>query len=172
MKYFLFFFIFLFLSHNNSSVSAQSSYVLPYPAVMPGSMWYKVDLIQEILEKYWYFGNFSQFSYYINLSDKYLIEAKVLFEYKQYLLGINALKKSDSYYPEAFEHLQKAKDEGKNITKKRSMLEYAALKHIELLKKMKNETPSEVIWTPEKELPTYILLHDALDSSMRIREKI
>src|SRR3990167_6873899 len=79
-------------------IYAQSSYVLPYPGEMPGNKVYKLNLIKEKLEKYFYFGNFSQFNYNLKYADKYLVEAKTLFEYKQFLLGDSALKKSDSYF--------------------------------------------------------------------------
>ncbi len=42
-------------------VHAQSSYVLPYPSFMPGSIFYKIHRVGETMLKYWYFGNFGQF---------------------------------------------------------------------------------------------------------------
>src|SRR3989338_9822486 len=102
-------------------VYAESSYVLPYPSYMPGSVYYKTHLVLEKLERYWYFGNFSQFVYNLKLSDKYLVEAKTLFEYKQYLFAYDALKKSDVYFDKAFLFLNKAKEEGKNIAQKEKL---------------------------------------------------
>ena len=71
---------------------AESQYVLPYPSAMPGSFLYKLNLVQEEILRYWYFGDFGQFKYNLGLSDKYLVEAKTLFEYKQYLLAISPSK--------------------------------------------------------------------------------
>src|ERR1700749_87312 len=78
--------------------SADSPYVLPYPSFMPGTIFYKIDRVIEIFEKYWYFGDFGQFTYNLKESDKYLVQAKTLFEYQQYLLAMVALQQSDAYF--------------------------------------------------------------------------
>src|SRR5687768_12398331 len=99
MRYFVIYSItvLLFL-FTPASTLAQSDYVLPYPSSMPGSSLYKIRLIFEEINKYWYFGNISQFTYNLRQSDKYLIEAKTLFEYKQYFLAYQALEKSNHYF--------------------------------------------------------------------------
>src|SRR3990167_5335496 len=87
----------LVLTFRAPTVFAESSYVLPYPAAMPGSIWYEIDLLKEKAYQFLYFGDLSQFAYNLSEADKYLVEAKTLFEYKQYLLGYQALLKSDSF---------------------------------------------------------------------------
>ena len=87
---------------------AEASYVLPYPSAMPGSKFYKLHQLFEKFEKYWYFGNFSNFHYNLKYSDKYLVEAKTLFEYKQYLLAYQALKKSNSFFLKTKQSLENA----------------------------------------------------------------
>jgi hypothetical protein len=149
---------------------AQSTYVLPYPGTMPGSIWYKLHLVQERLLAYWYFGSFGQFTYTLSLSDKYLVEAKTLFEYQQYLLGYNALQKSDNYFKKVNPFLIKAAEEGKDIKEKRSILKNAARKHIEVLQNILNNTPSIVNWRPEKLAPTTIYLKDDLNVSLKLRQ--
>src|SRR3989344_6793684 len=129
-----FFLIFFFITM--SRVYAESNYVLPYPSSMPGGMSYNFHLLYESVSKYWYFGNFGQFNYNLKLADKYLVEAKTLFEYKQYLLGYKALKKSDFYFPNILFSLAKAKNNNKDISQKKIILKQAMLKHIEILSKM------------------------------------
>lgn len=163
-----FFFFFAFLSF---SAFAQSDYVLPYPSVMPGGISYKLHLIIEEIEKYWYFGNFGQFEYNLKESDKYLIEAKTLFEYNQYLLGSKALKKSDLYFSKISLYLNKAKEEHKIIDSKRSLLREAAKKHIEVLSRLQKEAPETFLWRPEKVQPTYLYLKKDIEQSMLIRSK-
>jgi len=162
--------VFLFLVVFVPQVSAKSSYVLPYPGAMPGNKIYKLNLIKEKLEKYFYFGNFSAFSYNLKYSDKYLVEAKTLFEYKQFLLGDKALKKSDSYFKNLRVNLDKAKNEGKNISQKMEILKEASQKHIEVLSKLKNEIPEKFNWQPEKVGSTFINLW--LDIETSISERI
>lgn len=153
-------------------VLAQSSYVLPYPSAMPGSVWYKLDLVKEKLMQFWYFGDFSQFDYNLKLADKYLVESKVLFNYKQYLLGYKALLKSDKYFNKIESNLNLAKIHGKNISNNRSILKSAAEKHIEELIKIKTEIPENFNWSPEKSRPTYLKLWETIENSVKIRRKV
>jgi len=154
-----------------SSVYAQTSYVLPYPSQMPGSSFYKLNLVKEKIFKYWYFGDFGQFNYNLKMTDKYLVEAKTLFEYRQYLLGHRALKKSDQYFVNVLPSLVRAERNGKNTLQKRAVLNEASQKHIEVIRKMKNSTPGALIWKPEKSAPTSLDLKKAFNESVHLREK-
>jgi hypothetical protein len=138
---------------------------------MPGNKVYKLNLIKEKLEKYFYFGNFSEFSYNLKYSDKYLVEAKTLFEYKQFLLGESALKKSDNYFKNLQLNLDKAKSERKNISQKKEILKEASLKHIEVLNELKKEVPEKFNWQPEKVSPTFINLWTDIEVSISERIK-
>ncbi|MDO8621161.1 MAG: DUF5667 domain-containing protein [Candidatus Levybacteria bacterium] len=152
------------------AIFAQSSYVLPYPSAMPGSIFYKTHLVWEEIMKYWYFGNFGQFAYNLKQSDKYLVEAKTLFEYKQFLLAYTALMKSDSYFAQSPLYLGLAKKENKDIEDKKNILKNAALKHTEVLEFLKNEVPEKFEWTPEKSSPTKLNLEEAISKSIEIRK--
>ena len=165
----LFIIISFFLLIPNSAF-AQSDYVLPYPSSMPGSGFYKVQFLIDNLQKYWYFGNLSQFSYNLQLSDKYLVEAKTLFEYKQYLLALKALKKSDSYFALASHHLQKAHAEGKDISEKQIVFNSAMQKHKEVLLQIRNSIPQEFVWQAEKEQKQYLRLWEDIDMSVKTKE--
>lgn len=160
----------IFLLSLVSLVHAESSYVLPYPSSMPGSLNYKPHLIYENLSKYWYFGNFGQFEYSLKMADKYLVEAKTLFDYKQYLLGVESLEKSNYYFKNSLPSLRNAEREGKSISQKRSVLKEAALKHMEYLEKMDLNTPDIFIWELEKSSPTTLLLKKAFMDSVNMRK--
>ena len=170
-SYFLVVLIFLFLVSAPTQVFAQSSYVLPYPSFMPGSIFYKVNLIKEEISKYWYFGNFGQFKYNLKQSDKYLIEAKTLFEYKQYLLAVNALEKSDFHFSKTKPSLLNAEREGKNISQNLLTLESAKEKHIEILEKISKEVPENFLWQPEKKKPTTLYLRKEIREAIDIKKK-
>lgn len=154
---------------STSSTFAASSYVLPYPSTMPGGIAYKIHLVEEMVLKYWYFGDFGQFTYNLKQSDKYLVEAKTLFEYNQYLLGYNALEKSDSYFVKTLPNLDMAKTHGKDISEDRAILSQAALKHVEVLSQMETSVPSNFLWQPEKTSATSLNLKDAIKTSIKIR---
>ncbi len=160
----------LFISVTNISY-ADSPYVLPYPSTMPGSFLYKLHVLSEQLLKYWYFGNFGQFTYNLKLSDKYLVEAKTLFEYKQYLLADRALKKSDSYFVQTMPYLTKLKDECVDITDKKNTLHDAAQKHIETLEKARADIPESFVWRPEKASATSLYLQTDITNAIAIRQK-
>lgn len=147
------------------SAEAASTYILPYPSAMPGNVFYKLHLIMEKILQYWYFGDFGKFTYNLKESDKYLVEAKTLFEYDQYLLGFSALKKSDNFFRQINPDLLNAKKHGKNINDKKILLHQAALKHIEILEKIKGEVPSEFTWLPEKGNETHLDLLQKINVS-------
>lgn len=121
--------------------------------------------------QYWYFGDFGQFDYNLRESDKYLVEAKTLFEYEQYLLGYNALQKSNDYFTKTYGYLQKAKDNGKNITDRRTILMEAAVKHIETLQKMESETPTAFNWSPEKSPASQLEIHKLIETSLQLTKQ-
>ncbi len=160
-------FIFIFPIKAN----AESDYVLPYPSFMPGNPLYKINLIKDKILKYWYFGNFGQFKYNLKLADKYLVEAKTLFEYKQYLLAVYALEKSDLYYNKLLPNLLNAKKEKKNISQSAAIFKNASLKHVEILEKIKNEIPENFVWLPEKKRPTELNLKEIFNKSISTRQK-
>jgi len=167
-KFVAFFFLLFFLIANKTF--AESSYVLPYPSRMPGSLSYKIHLIYENVSKYWHFGNFGQFEYNLKMADKYLVQAKTLFDYKQHLLGFDSLKKSNYYFNEILPSLNRAEKESKNISPKKSVLRKASRKHIEYLEKIDVDTPDIFIWEPEKSSPTTLLLKKILMDSINIRK--
>lgn len=162
-------FLFLFSS---TKVFAESQYVLPYPASMPGSKFYLLQEFKNTALQYWYFGNFGQFTYNLKQSDKFLVEAKILFEYKQYLLAEKALKKSDYFLLKIPNNLYKARSEKKNISQKKELLQEALLKHIEVLNSLKKELPDNFTWKPEKSSSTMLTIGRDIEDSIRIRLKL
>ena len=170
-RFFLILLSFLVFLNITGLIYAESNYVLPYPSEMPGSRFYKAQEFVEKISKFWYFRNFGQFKYSLNNSDKYLVEAKPLFEYDQFLLGQNSLERSNNYFSFLSSYLEKAKKEGKDISLNADMLSSASQKHIEVLKKIKKEVPIIVTWKPEKDVPTVINLHDEIDEAIKVREK-
>lgn len=161
------FFIIIFLP---AKAIAEWSYVLPYPSFMPGSKFYILSQVKDQILKYWYFGNIGQFKYNLMLSDKHLVEAKTLFEYKQYLLAERSSIKSDAYFIASYHFLGKAKHEGKNTSQKEQLLKDASLKHIEVLEKIKKEVPEQFTWRPEKDKPSLLYLWNSLRKSIDIRK--
>ncbi len=162
--------ILLFIVSSTQTVFAEPTYVLPYPSEMPGSRLYKAFVLWDELMKYWYFGSLSQFRYNLEQSDKYLVEAKTLFEYKQYLLAENALKKSDIYFNNAQGSLEIAKVEQKNIRDKKSLFKEAARKHIEVLEAVKAQVPEAFVWQPEKTQASILDIGNDISNAIMIRQ--
>lgn len=169
MKLILFLLTAALLLAHPKTIFAQSDYVLPYPAVMPGSKLYVLQEIKNAALQYWYFGNFGQFTYNLKQSDKYLVEVKTLLEYKQYLLGYEALGKSDEYFQRLHQNLNNAEKEGKDITEKKQILKNASLKHKEVLKRLRHDVPESFTWQPEKKSATELKLKEAIEKAIKIR---
>src|SRR3989338_9208325 len=89
----IFLYVFLF-----SPIVSAAEYILPYPSIMPGNRLYSLLQLKDAFMNFWYFGDMAKVKYNLALSDRYLIEAKTLFEYKQYKLATNSLKKSTEHY--------------------------------------------------------------------------
>ena len=165
----LFLLLFIFLFPRN--MFAESSYVLPYSSAMPGSIFYKLNLIQEELLRFWYFGDLGQFKYNLLQADKYLVEAKTLFDYKQYFLAYQALQGSDNYFKKIEPTVLSAKKNGKNTIDKEKLLKEAAGKHLEELTKLKQNLPATFEWRLEKQQPRILNLSEAFENSIEIRQK-
>ena len=109
--------------------AVRADYVLPYPSYMPGNKLYKVGRVIDTHKRFWYFGSIAQTKYHLGLSDKYLVEAKTLFEYKQYMLGADALIRSNNEFNEIPHYIAKAKESGIDVTLLKATILYAAKKH-------------------------------------------
>lgn len=160
----------LLMVHPTSQTFAD--YVLPYPSYIPGNRLYGLSLALDRLEAFWYWGNIAAVKYHLKLADKYLVEARTLFEYGQYLLAVQALSRSDLQFKLVPQYLEKANREGKDISKLKELLDGATVKHASVLVKLKSEVPSEVVWTPENVKPTKLNLRQILDGSINIRHGI
>lgn len=164
MKKFFLFCVFLFLAHQ-----VEAEYILPYPGPMPGNKLYKIIRIVDNLQFYWSWGNIARINYFMDLSDKYLIEAKTLFEYKQYLLGVDSLRRADEAWKQIQPYIEKARLEGKDIEYLKTRHKDQASSHKELITRFKNELPPSFVWTPEKEQATDLPLENILEDSIKLR---
>lgn len=148
---------------------AHADYVLPYPGVMPGNKLYKVYSFIDTLKSYYSFGDIAQFKYNLSQSDKYLVEAKTLFEYGQYLLGDHALRFSDLYFKKVYPDLLSAKNHNKNTKDLQTILDQARSKHIQVLEKLREELPKTFVWQDEKKQPIQLSLEKDIKNSIQVR---
>lgn len=149
-----------------------AEYVLPYPAYMPGSKFYRISRILDTLKNYWYWGDIAQIKYHLGLSDKYLVEAKTLFEYKQYLLAIDALSRSSSHVTYVLPLLKNGTQDGKDTRLFVQMIKNAMVTHQEVLIMLRRDLPENFFWTPEKVTPSVLSLHKNLDDAIRLRVEV
>lgn len=142
---------------------AESDYVLSYPSLMPGHPLYKVSEIVDWMQGVWSFGSFAKFKYHLTQSDKKLVEAKTLFEYKQYLLAVSAVSSYEKHLRLSHNFLKKSQREGKNASEKKKIFKNAIAKHRQILEKIRSEHPSRFIWKSEKEKQQTIEIHMIID---------
>lgn len=152
-----------FANHNLAS-----SYYLPYPSLMPGSKLYRISRITDKLKNYWSFGNITQVKYHLSLSDKYLVEAKTLFEYDQYLLAVDALHRSTDEFKQINPHLLQASRESKDTSQLTQTVKDAASVHFKVLENIRRTVPETVRWTPEKTSGTDLTISHDLNTAEEI----
>jgi hypothetical protein len=150
----------------------RADYVLPYPSYMPGNKLYRISRILDQLKGYWYFGNIAKAKYHQGLGDKYLVEAKTLFEYKQYFLAQDALKRSDEEVGDISQYVSKAQEIGIDINELNKSISAEMRVHVSVLQAMKDQLPEEFIWRPEKAQAVNLPIASMLEHSTAIREKI
>lgn len=172
VKTYIFSFILVDLLYMFAAIPAKADYVLPYPSYMPGNKLYKVSRIVDSLKKYWYFGSIAQIKYRLALSDKYLVEAKTLMEYGQYLLASDALVRSDASFQVLPEDIQKARQDGKDVSNFVDTVREAGIKHEQVIQTLEFSMPKDVVWSPEKEKPTELKITESLVASEKIREQV
>ncbi len=166
-KYIISLFIILYSLFTPQIIFAE--YVLPYPSFMPGNKIYKITRIIDSLKNYWYFGNIAQEKYHLALADKYLVEAKTLFEYKQYLLGQDAIDRSDSQIRSASISFEKGLKSTEDLSGQLKIFCNALSAHNEVLATTSKSTPEKYIWEDEKKEPVSLNLASRLQHSMGIR---
>lgn len=141
---------------------AFADYMLPYPSYMPGNKLYTLSRFFDEVGRIWNFGMIAGTKYALHLSDKYLVEAKTLFEYQQYLLGLDALQRSD----------EELKALGlRNTEQLEHMFREAMVVHISLLSKLRENLPEQFEWRPEKEGAQVLKIYDELSRSIDVRKK-
>lgn len=161
----------LFFFFATGKVLAQD-YVLPYPGFMPGNLFYKISQILDWGEEKWSFGSFSKLKYHLKMTDKKLVEAKTLFDYRQYLLGEQALSESNNHFDKLTFYLTSAQKEGKNIDAAQQKLKAASEKHLEVLEELKKTLPADFVWRPEKAAEINLPLEQKLEEAQKLRESI
>lgn len=148
---------------------AASSYVLPYPGIMPGSKLFIVSEIGDELKGMLSFGDFSRFKYNLSQSDKYLVQSKTLFEYGQYPKAVDALRKSNMYFKMLNSNLLSAQNNSKDIGEKTAIFNNASLKHMEVLQKLDKDLPGTYVWQDEKADPYTINLDGEIKNGIDSR---
>lgn len=151
--------------------SVFADYVLPYPSYMPGNKVYKILRLVDTIKQYWHFGNIAQIKYHMALSDKYLVEAKTLFEYNQYLLAMDALQRSSIQFSQIPAHIAAAKKEGKDVLVFESKFHNEAEKHSEVLNNLMQTTPETFVWKPEKDQERVLFIHTEIQKAIVVVSK-
>jgi len=155
-----------------SASPIHAAYVLPYPSYMPGNKLYRISRFTDVVKQYWYWGNIASLRYHLSLADKYLVEAKTLFEYKQYLLAADALSRSSAHFEQLPMYLKKAALEKKDITQLKVVLQGATTAHIAILESSLQALPDTFEWQPEKSESTVLPLGRLLRDAIRLRQTV
>jgi len=118
---------------------------------MPGNKLYRISRLSDDLKRFWYWGTIGSLKYHMALTDKYLVEAKTLFEYKQYPYAIDALGRSDKHFLDVIQARRRVKSENKEISSLRELAQSQQDGHVTVLMNLMRNLPKEYLWQPEKE---------------------
>ena len=154
------------------TIPAHAGYVLPYPSYMPGNKLYNISRVIDSLKAYWYWGNIAKVKYHLGLANKYLVESKTLFEYKQYLLATDALARSDTHVDNVLPYLKGAAVQGKDVKVLETTVGDAMLVHISVIETMKSQLPEKFIWRPEKASEIILPISSMLQHALTIRQNL
>lgn len=149
-----------------------ASYMLPYPSYMPGNKLYRLSRILDRVKLSWSWGSIAKAKAYMSVSDKYLVEAKTLFEYKQYLLGADALKRSNTAFEQVPIHIHRGRSERKDMSGVVTQVIESMAVHTQILSDMEKEVPREFVWTPEKTSATNLRLSEYIKGAIKIRQSV
>ena len=145
-----------------------ASYVLPYPSYMPGHPLYRVSRIVDQTSAWWHWGTIASISYHLGLSDKYLVEAKTLFEYKQYPLALAALDRSTYEFGKLPPRIDQLEGEGKADTPLVIQVSAAAEAHLSLLQTLRESVPQVYEWESESHVQT-LRISDHIEEAIETR---
>lgn len=153
-------------------LAVQAEYVLPYPSFMPGSTLYKISTLLDSLKRSWYFGNIAQLKYRMALADKKLVEAKTLFEYKQYALAMKSLDLSTEHAKYLSPLLDKAKRAGIDTKLQRETICEEMTVHGKELETLKKNLPASFLWQEEKRIAVDLPIQTTLEDATHTRKNI
>ena len=145
-------------------------YVLPYPSYMPGNPMYKIRQILERAQEYWYFGDMAKVKYHLKMADKYLVEAKTLFEYGQIRLAVESLTKSNYHFSNAVLYERDVVYDKKDNGEQKKTLKEAGEKHTGIIQALDEQLPDEIGWQEEKTEKEEILLSMLFKEATVIRD--
>lgn len=145
-----------------SSPAAKIEYVLPYPGILPDHLLYPLKMLRDRIMDFFIREPMKRTEFLILMADKRLGAGKILIEGGKAPLGETTLSKGEKYLEQAVATVEKAKQQGKNVSGLLEKLEKATQKHIEVLQELSAKAPEEV----------KLGIEDALTSAQNAYQKI
>ena len=133
-----------------------SDYVLPYPSFMPGHRLYAIHRAWSRVDEFWHFGAIARIKYHRQRADTLLVEAKTLFEYGQYEFAARALLESNKHFARAVLYDKEIGEQQKDTGEQHALLKASGEKHTEIIGRLSNELPGQIVWEPENREPQII----------------
>jgi hypothetical protein len=148
---------------------AESEYTLPYPSYMPGHRLYTAQVIWDRAMEWWYFGDIAKTKYHLELSDRTLVQARTLFDYKQYLLATESLSASNIHFISAVLYASDVESSHKDGGLLLAILRNAADTHTKLLDNLAQNYTEDITWSSERQEPVLLPVPFLLRQSLIIR---
>ncbi len=139
-KIFLSFFLITFLFV--SSVNGQEE-ILPDPGMLPTSQFYFLKILGENIGTFFTFGEESKTERLLELSEKRLVEAKVLAERGENEKVEQVMNRYEKHLSKAYQYTERAREKGDNVDGLLIKVSEATFKHQNILIDVYEDIPEE-----------------------------
>ncbi len=103
------------------------------------------------------------------MADKKLVEAKTLFEYKQYALAMNAIYQSSAQVASIPRYLERATAQGIDMKEFDKTVCEQMNVHQEVLQLLQTSLPTAFAWQEEKKDAVNLPIGEAIDAAIQTR---
>lgn len=117
----------------DSSTTARVNYELPYPGILPDHPLYFLKVIRDRVIKFLINDPIKKAEFNMLTSDKRLYAGAFLVDKGKYQLAVSTISKSNNYFFEVIDQLNRAREEGKNTSDLLKKMKLSALKHKETI---------------------------------------
>jgi hypothetical protein len=152
------------------SVAFAADYNLPVKPILPGHPLYRISRNLDRVRSWFLWGDIAKATYRLTLADKYLAEAKTLFELKQFPFAVDALERSNLEFERIPGFLENDVRDGRDIGAMRDKVKASSRAHVTILDALEPMVPEVYVWTEDDGEPIQLEIREQILLSVGIRK--